>query len=83
MVLQVSGTACVSSKNLRGTSDEVDEAAGALAKEFIVVPIGGIPCCMAEKELLPASARFVRERLNGNAALRLSIEVAGDTPSDK
>jgi hypothetical protein len=84
-VLQVSGTACVSSKNRRGTREDVDAAAGAFANEFIVVPMGGIPCCIAEKDMLVvlASVRFVRERLNGDVALRESIEVAGETPSDK
>jgi hypothetical protein len=83
-VLHVSGTACVSSKKRRGTRDVVDEAAGAFAKEFIVVPMGGIPCCTAEKDaLVPASAKFDRERASGDAALRESIEVAGETPSDK
>ena len=84
-VLQVSGTACVSSKNRRGTKEDVDAAAGAFANEFIVVPMGGKPCCAAENDmlLLLASVRLVRERLNGDVALRESIEVAGDTPSDK
>ena len=74
----------MSSRNRRGTSEEVDEAAGALAKEFIVVPIGGMPCCIAENEVLLASAaRFVRERVKGDVALRESIDVAGDTPSER
>lgn len=83
-VLHVSGTACVSSKKRRGTREDVDEAAGALANEFIVVPIGGIPCCICENDtLLPASVRLVLDRLKGDVALRESIEVAGETPSDK
>ena len=83
-VLHVSGTAWVSSKKRRGTSEDVEEAAGAFANEFIVVPMGGMPCCMAEKDILvPASVRLVRERLNGDAAFSESIEVAGETPSDK
>ena len=47
------------------------------------MPIGGMPCCIAEKEVLLASAMFVRERACGDAAFSESIDVAGDTPSDK
>ena len=49
----------------------------------MVVPIGGIPCCMAERDVLLASVMLVRERLKGDAALSESMDVAGDTPSDK
>ena len=82
-MFHVSGTALASSNNLLGSNDEVDAAAGALANEFIVVPIGGIACCIAEKDMLLASVRFVRERVSGDAALSESMDVAGDTPSDK
>lgn len=62
----------------------LEAPAGALANEFMVVPTGGIPCCMAESDTLLASVvRFVRERVLGDAALRESMDVAGDTPSDK
>ena len=82
-VFQVSGTACASSKNLRGNNEVLEALAGALAKEFMVVPTGGIPCCIAESDMLLASVRFVRERLIGDAALKESMDVAGDTPSDR
>lgn len=56
----------------------------ACAKEFMVVPIGGIPCWVAERDVsLPTAVMSLRERLKGEAALRESIEVTGDTPSDK
>lgn len=61
----------------------LETPAGAFAKEVMVVPIGGMPCCIAEKEALLASARFDRDRLRGEAALSESMDVAGDTPSDK
>lgn len=38
---------------------------------------------MAERDVLLASVILVRERLKGDAALNESMEVAGDTPSDK
>jgi hypothetical protein len=50
MVFHVSGTACASSKNRLGRSEDVEEPAGAFAKEVMVVPMGGIPCCIAVKE---------------------------------
>lgn len=44
--------------------------------------MGGMPWCMAEKEAAVLdSVRLVRERLSGDR--RESIEVAGDTPSDR
>lgn len=62
----------------------VEAPAGAFAKEVMVVPIGGTPCCIAEKDAaVLASVRLVRERVNGEALFKESIEVAGDTPSDK
>ena len=61
----------------------MEAAAGALANELMVVPIGGIPCCIADKEVLLAWVRFVRERLSGDAAFSESMDVAGDTPSDR
>lgn len=57
---------------------EAAAAAGALAKEDIVVPIGGLPT--AEKELL--IARLDCDRFT-DAALSESIEAAGETPSDR
>lgn len=81
-VFQVRGTACASSKYLRGSSEVAEEAAGAFANEVMVVPIGGIPCWIAEKEAaVLASVRFVRERLSGDC--KESMEVAGDTPSER
>ncbi len=44
--------------------------------------MGGIPCCIAEMDVLLASVMLVRERANADAAPSESIEVAGDTPLD-
>ena len=83
MVFQVSDTACASSKKRRGNSEDDCAGAGALAKEFMVVPMGGMPCCMAEKEAAePPLVILMRERFNGEAAFNESIDVAGDTPFD-
>jgi len=61
----------------------LDVLPGALAKEVMVVPIGGIPCCIAEIDALLASVRLVRERLSREVAFSESMDVAGDTPSDR
>ena len=80
IVFHVKGTACASSKKRLGRSEAVEAAAaGALAKEDMVVPIGGIPT--AEKELLIA-AKFECDRFV-DTALSESIEAAGETPSDR
>jgi len=82
MVFQVKGTACASSKNLRGRREVVEDRAGAFAKEVMVVPIGGIPCCVAEKDAaVLVSVRLVRERLSGEC--NEFMEVAGDTPFER
>lgn len=80
IVFQVKGTACASSKKRRARSEVVDAAAGALAKDAMVVPIGGMPCCMAENDVLFMEDRLVCDRFC-DATLRESIDVAGDTPS--
>jgi hypothetical protein len=82
MVFQVNGTACASSKKRRARSEFVEAAAGALAKEAMVVPIGGMPCCIAENDVLFIADRLVCDRLS-DAALSESMDVAGDTPSDR
>jgi hypothetical protein len=83
IVFQVKGTAYASSKNRLGSSERLEPPGGACAKEVAVVPFGGIPCCIAESDMLLASVRFVRERLIGDGAFKESMDVAGDTPSDK
>ena len=82
MVFQVSGTACASSKKRRASSEDVEAAAGALAKEAMVVPMGGMPCCIAENDVLFIADRLVCDRFS-DAWLSESIEVAGDTPSER
>ena len=53
-----------------------------MAKDVMVVPIGGNACCKTEKEVpVLDSARFGRERVMGD--IKESIEVAGDTPSER
>lgn len=84
IVFQVNGTACASSKKRRGSSEVAEAPAGAFANEVMVVPIGGMPCCIAENEaVVLASVTLVCDRVNGDALFRESIEVAGDTPSDR
>lgn len=51
---------------------------GLFAKEVVVVPIGGIVDCTAEKLVSLVST----DRVMGEVAFIESMDVAGDTPSD-
>lgn len=81
-MFHVNGTACASSKKRRARSEVVEAAAGALAKDAMVVPMGGMPCCIAEKDVLFIAEKLLCDRFL-EAAVNESIEVAGDTPSDR
>ena len=70
----------MSSRKRRGKGEVAEDAAGALAKDVMVVPIGGKACCKTENDVpILDSVRFVRERVMGDC--KESIDVAGDTPS--
>ena len=58
--------------------------AGAFANDVIVVPIGGIPCCNDENEVWwLRSVRLVLERVSDEVLFRESMDVAGETPSER
>ena len=78
ILFHVRGTGFESSKNFRDIADAMGVPRGLFAKEVVVVPIGGIVDCTAEK-LVPLVSR---DRVIGEVAFIESMDVAGDTPSD-